>query len=145
MWSYKKSCEIFKNDFKGIWGGGLAFLAYSFIANTFLDRYCPLTLVSGLPCPACGMTRASVLLLKGHFIDALIMHPMVLSFFALFIAFCLFRYVLYIDTKLLINLLFFVIITGLLVYVLRMLYIFPDRAPMVFYSDNYISRLFSLF
>lgn len=28
-----------------------------------------------MPCPGCGVTRATLLMLKGHFIDALMLNP----------------------------------------------------------------------
>lgn len=36
---------------------------------------CPFYLLTGLPCPGCGMSRALVLLAQGRAWDALIMHP----------------------------------------------------------------------
>ncbi len=37
---------------------------------------CPLRIVTGLPCPTCGMTRATRLALHGDFASATHMHPM---------------------------------------------------------------------
>ena len=36
---------------------------------------CPLKLLFHIPCPGCGITRASGLLLKGQFFDAFILNP----------------------------------------------------------------------
>ena len=39
---------------------------------------CPLKLLFHIPCPGCGITRASGLLLQGQIIDAVMMNPNVL-------------------------------------------------------------------
>lgn len=36
---------------------------------------CPWHELTGIPCPGCGMTRAAVAMLHGHFEQALILHP----------------------------------------------------------------------
>ena len=36
---------------------------------------CPSKLVYHIPCPGCGVTRASLLMLKGHIIDGIMINP----------------------------------------------------------------------
>lgn len=43
----------------------------------FVGWPCPLHLATGLPCPTCGLTRATRLLLRGDFTAATVMHPLV--------------------------------------------------------------------
>lgn len=43
----------------------------------FVTWPCPIRLVAGAPCPACGMTRAARLALHGDFAAATAMHPLV--------------------------------------------------------------------
>lgn len=38
---------------------------------------CPTARVLGVPCPGCGMTRASLALLRGHLREAVALHPLV--------------------------------------------------------------------
>jgi hypothetical protein len=38
---------------------------------------CPVQLVAGIPCPTCGITRATRLALRGDFAGATHMHPLV--------------------------------------------------------------------
>lgn len=39
---------------------------------------CPSAAVLGLPCPGCGLTRATLALMHGNFAEAFAMHPLVL-------------------------------------------------------------------
>lgn len=39
---------------------------------------CPSKLLLHIPCPGCGMTRATVLFLKGHVVEAVMLNPNVL-------------------------------------------------------------------
>jgi hypothetical protein len=39
--------------------------------------FCVLRLLTGLPCPACGLTRASAWLARGELARALTLHPLV--------------------------------------------------------------------
>ena len=139
----KKRLSILKSDIKSVWIGLLAFLLYFFLANYFLDRYCPSVLIFGIPCPACGMTRAFVLLLKGRIFDALFMHPLILVTVVLILTFILFRYILLIDTKSLQTLLLSVLIIAIVIYIVRMFLYFPSIPPMTYYRDNLLARLFA--
>jgi hypothetical protein len=38
---------------------------------------CPFALLTGVPCPGCGLGRATLALLAGHFRDALHFHPLI--------------------------------------------------------------------
>lgn len=141
MGGIKKSLSFIIVDLKNLSIALIAFAVYSVIAHLFFERYCPLVVLTGLPCPGCGMTRASLLLISGHFKEALIMHPMVLSVFVLFFAYGLFKYILYIDTRHLQNILIFIIIAGLFVYLFRMFTVFPEQTPMKFYNNNIFRKI----
>lgn len=56
---------------------------------------CPVKLISGYPCPSCGSTRSIHLLLEGRFVDAVLLNPLGLVSFSLFITVVL---VLLMDT-----------------------------------------------
>jgi hypothetical protein len=53
---------------------GLAVLGFAFAA--FGPPFCPSALLFGVPCPGCGLTRATVAMLHGDFTAALHLHPL---------------------------------------------------------------------
>jgi hypothetical protein len=53
---------------------GLAVLGFVFAA--FGPPFCPSALFLGVPCPGCGLTRATVAMLHGDFSKALHLHPL---------------------------------------------------------------------
>lgn len=61
------------------YGPPIAFvLLVAFVASGVLPFDCPMQAGLGIPCPGCGMTRATHLLLHGEVWAALRMHPLVL-------------------------------------------------------------------
>jgi Protein of unknown function (DUF2752) len=48
--------------------------------------FCPMATVLGIPCPGCGLTRASLALLHGDVRGALALHPLVFVLAPLFVA-----------------------------------------------------------
>ncbi|HHT91919.1 MAG TPA: DUF2752 domain-containing protein [Clostridiaceae bacterium] len=137
----RKGIGIFLEDLRIAIPAILVFGLYSLLANFFLPRYCPFVLLTGLPCAGCGMTRAAILLFKGRIVESLVMHPMILSFVFYAMAYALFKYVLFIDTKSLKSLLVFILITTMVVYCVRMALVFPNQVPMVYYDENLLVRL----
>ena len=61
--------------------GGVAWL----IGHSGLP-FCPMAGVLGIPCPGCGLTRASLALARGDFTFALTLHPLVFVLAPLFAA-----------------------------------------------------------
>jgi hypothetical protein len=61
-------------------GVGVAALAYPRVSHaTGLGVPCPLRTLTGIPCPACGLTTASITLVAGDPIAALTVNPFVLG------------------------------------------------------------------
>ncbi len=62
-----------------LWGSALgasALIATSWLRSDFPTPLCPLHALTGIPCPTCGMTRASTALLHGDLAGALKWNPL---------------------------------------------------------------------
>ncbi len=55
----------------------IALLIYLPLSHFFLGTVCVVQSMIGVPCPACGSTRAFRSLLKGHVSEALYWHPLI--------------------------------------------------------------------
>jgi ribose/xylose/arabinose/galactoside ABC-type transport system permease subunit len=56
----------------------LALVAVPFAAAYSADfPLCPSAGLLGIPCPGCGLTRATLAVFQGHFVEALRLHPLV--------------------------------------------------------------------
>ena len=91
---------------------------------------CPIYNILGLPCAACGMTRAWRLALAGDISGAFLMHPLflmpVLLIFPAFRKKCV---------------LIVMAAVMLLVYIIRMVIMFPEVEPMIFNQNNIIGEI----
>lgn len=70
----------------GLLGLGVAF----FVPVDRLGWFCPFHRVTGLPCVACGGTRATVAFVHGHLEEALALNPLVALGLGAFLAYCLY-------------------------------------------------------
>lgn len=68
-------------------GGVLVFLYFRFIPREFKPESCVWDSMFGVYCPGCGGTRAVLALLKGHLLQSLWYHPLVLYTAVIFGAF----------------------------------------------------------
>ena len=85
--------ERIKDDLKKNGIGCAAVLACLILFALIFHDVCPVQILYGLPCPGCGLTRAGVLLLTGHFAAAFQMHPFIYGWAALLLYVLLCRYV----------------------------------------------------
>ena len=91
---------IFFKDVKHAKWAILSVFAYFVLLRKFFIIICPAVLITGLPCPGCGMTRALIRLLHLDFAGAWQMHPFVYLFMIFILWFGIRRYILGIsDTK----------------------------------------------
>jgi hypothetical protein len=100
--------------------------------------------ITGLPCPGCGMTRALIALSKMEFSKAVRLHPlslMMLPFVGL-LALSPFNssFRRLVEKKDFWKLL---IAVFLVVYIARMILMFPYVEPMTLYENAFILRIFT--
>ena len=69
----KKSCprpvsglRLLAGDLRRLCPAAAAILAYGVVTHLLFDRFCPMLILTGFPCPGCGMTRALFLVLTGR-------------------------------------------------------------------------------
>ncbi len=111
-------------------------MVYYLIVHSLYDAFCPLLVVTGLPCAGCGLTRAVLYLLQGQIKRAAYINPSVflLLIFALYCVY--FRYIKGSRIKGF-RAGFAMLVTGMLViYLYRMCLYFPERVPCVYHSNN---------
>lgn len=99
--------------------------------------------VTGIPCPGCGMTRASTELLHGDFRGAWEMHPLI---FYIIIAIPLglfFKFVTK-NQKHFNILTIITIIIFLVTWLVRMILLFPNYAPLDYNDQNLLSLIIRL-
>lgn len=128
-------------DVKNYWKGVLAAVVYLVVLTLLPHEACPMRLVLGIPCPACGMTRAFWYLVTLRPVKAWQMNPFAFPFLAFAVWFGIRRYLLGRKvpyTKILLALLF----SGMIVfYIYRMICFFPGEEPMTFYRHSVLQRI----
>lgn len=103
---------------------------------------CIFKMVTGIPCPSCGMTRSYISLLHGNIYKAFFYHPLFLIPIILFIMYILKEFSSIIK-KIYSSKYLWIIITILfiIVYIIRMNALFPNKAPMNTYKDAIIPHI----
>lgn len=95
------------------------FLYFIFTQLLFFGTVCPFRILFNFPCPACGLTRASISLLCGNFIQAFQYNITVVFWWILIILFIIDRYFYKLKFKVFPTLFIIVGILTLLLYVIR--------------------------
>lgn len=120
-----------KSDFKNCWMGLPAVAVYMTLMMLLFQEVCPLLIMTGIPCPACGLTRAGVLLLQGEFIAAFDMHAFIYVILVFVLYFIYNRYIrlrkMPYGTQIMIG----ILVTMLIYYLYRMIQYFPNQEPMI--------------
>ncbi len=126
----QKGWRLLKQDLKDNMPGVAAVCAYILIFQIVFSTVCPMQLLFGLPCPGCGLTRAGLLLLQGHYRESFRMHPFLAAWIFLAAYWAAVRYLVGKKSKLLIWLVAVVCILMVVFYLYRMYRYFPHTEPM---------------
>ena len=119
----------------------VAFAATMLAMNVLIGHTCTFRLMAGIPCPWCGITRATALLLTGHFSDSWQMHPMAVFYILLGLLFLVYRYVGRLGAVFWISLAA-VFAATVVVYIVRFPEMFPGSPPFRYDPENLFARLF---
>ncbi len=135
--------RILWKDIKDLKWAIIFIIAYFVLGKNYLYSLCPMVMITGFPCPGCGLTRAGMLLLKFDFAGAFRLQPCI---YPVAVYILLFGWNRYIRGRRmgrglkfsLIVLMAFVI----LFYIWRMAYCFPGEPPMSYYERNLFGYVF---
>lgn len=121
----------------------VALFLYSTVSNLLFHAFCPLIIFCGLPCPGCGVSRASAYFLTGRWYQAWQMNPMVFPLAAAAFYFGWNRYLLGRRAAGIKVIVIVLLVLLVVVYGVRMYLYFPERIPYVYTEDNMVTRLLS--
>jgi len=118
---------------------------YFIIVWSFFYTSCGLVLLTGYPCPACGITRASFSILRGNLVHAWILHPFAYVFLLLTLVAITRRYFLKQSIQNLKKWLIIIIVGLCVFYIYRIWRYFPGEPPMSYYNGNLLREIFMLY
>lgn len=138
----KKACGRICKDIHKYWIPCLVIGIYIIVTSFLFGTSCPSGYILGLPCPGCGITRAGIMVLTGRLAEAWDMNPLIYGVILLAVMGAWLRYWKGTDVIVLKKYLYLLIGTAILVYIYRMIGLYPDREPMVYRGHAVIPSLF---
>lgn len=115
---------------------------YWLAARLLFHAFCPMVILTGLPCPGCGLSRALWFLLTGQLHRSFALHPLGIFWLLLVFGFAVNRYVAGRSVSQgFVICLAIVCIATLLFYIYRMAFLFPGRPPISYTGRNVLERL----
>lgn len=130
-----------KQDVRQHGAGVLAVVVMYFVMHALFDAFCPSVIVTGFPCPGCGMTRAVLYLLKGQFSRSWALNPAAALWVLWALWFAFERYIRGRKCKGLTWALTGIALFMITVYIVRMIRYFPNKPPYVYTGNNLFSRI----
>lgn len=118
-----------------------AVLLYDLIVTRCFGAFCPMVILTGLPCPGCGMTRAILCLFTGRLAEAWQYNPCVYLWLAAAVYVCRERYICGRPVKGIRWLAGGIAAVMICCYLYRMMTVFPGEPPMVMKEDSVLGRL----
>lgn len=138
--------ELLKKDIREHWKAAVFMLTAVILLAGCFNGACISRIVTGLPCPACGMTRAALLFLSGHFEESFRLQPFFFALAAGVFFFAVERYILQRRKagRLLMCYAMVMLAASFGFYVYRMVRYFPHTPPMTYNRDNLLSCVFRI-
>lgn len=132
--------NLLKNDIRDWYKGIIVALVLCIVLDRIFGTCCPMRIVTGLPCPACGTTRSLIELARGNVKNALWYQPFLPFVLMFFVEMFRKRYILAkkieFPAKYAI-----IIVISVFAYMYRMYVYFPDIPPLEYMPDNLINIL----
>ena len=117
-------------------------LLYDLLMTRCFGAFCPMVILTGLPCPGCGMTRALLCLLSGRFVQAFRYHPCIYLWTAAAVYGCRERYFGGRRVRGGLWLAGGIATVMVVFYLYRMMTAFPGDPPMVMKRGSLLGTLF---
>lgn len=131
-----------RKDFQDFWMAAVAVGIYTILVNVIFHAFCPMVIVTGLPCPGCGMTRSVFYLLTGRVTESIQIHPMGIIVVMFFLYFFFNRYIIGRNSKSISVLIGIGLVALIVFYIWRMYLYFPNRIPYVYTEGNILEKTF---
>ena len=110
-------------------------------SHLLFDHFCPLILLTGFPCPGCGLTRAFYAFFTLHPLEAMEYNPSYMFWMVLLLAAFVQRYIRFGSLRKFLWPLVAVSLITIVMYVYRMICVFPGHEPMVYTQKNYMATV----
>lgn len=138
----RRALKLLWKDIKDIKWAIIIIIAYFALGRYFLYSLCPMVMVTGLPCPGCGLTRAGFALLRLDLAGAYRIHPFIYPIAGYIAVFGWNRYIMgrRMGKKLKAGLIVLMALV-ILFYGWRMWMYFPGEPPMSYYERNLVRFL----
>ncbi len=133
----KKRVKLFFHDINSAKWAIALIIAYFVLLRNIFHSMCPMVMITGFPCPGCGLTRAGFAVLSLEFERAWDIHPFIYAFIIWIVVFCINRYFLCRRKMPFLRMCLIVTLIAMLVfYGWRMYRYFPGEPPMSYYEGN---------
>lgn len=139
----KQAMEKVVTDFKKYKWLIAVFAFYYFLMKILFHAFCPLVIVTGFPCPGCGMTRAFFYFLTGQFMRGWNLNPLALLWILWVLWFLYRRYWCLKPVIACKETAMAILLCMVILYGYRMWTRFPSYAPIVYTRNSIISNLFA--
>lgn len=140
MHRLQKAFALIKQDVSD-WFLSIVIALLAIMAMYIFLEACPFVLLTGFPCPGCGLTRAGLSVLQFRFIDAWHYNPCIYLIILVAGWLLIRRYLIQKPTR---YLYVYVIVCTILivgVYIFRLYYCFPSETPMIYYDKNVLASI----
>ena len=134
----KTALSLIKEDLKKSAPALIPVVIYCTVTQLVFDSICPLVVLTGLPCPSCGMTRSFVFLVTGRWHEALRYNIMVVPWILLAVAFVVTRYFVPAARRLMLPFLCLVCLATFAYFIIRIIYTYPSEPVMIYHEPNLI-------
>lgn len=129
-----------RKDFQNFWMAGLAIALYTILVNVTFHAFCPMVILTGFPCPGCGITRSLFYLVTGRVVESIAMQPLGIVIAGIFLYFVWNRYIIGRNPKELKFIIGAALLLLIAFYIGRMYLYFPQRVPYVYTEGNILER-----